>query len=227
MRVNLKKILNGSLKLIVVILIGICVYYLYLQHTANKRSNWLQLAGNFSNKIYLNSYCKCRPKVSIERHNIFENVYKKDDYYIIFENGEEKKTVTQLLEKNLLQKERVFINPRFTCDLNHVLSHGPNKKVIGYSLYGTHVGYSRLFGFIAQQAKVLFPDWIIRVYYDDTIDKSIICQLECNYDTIHFCHVNKIPFKNTTNIDLFSNNLDSASKSMISNDLSHVHGMMW
>ena len=108
-----------------------------------------------------------------------------------------------------------------------MLTHGPNKKVMGFTLYGKNLGYSSLFDLIAQQAKILFPDWIIRIYYDDTIDKSVICNLECKYDTIYFCHVNKIPFNNANNIDLFKTNHDSNIKSLISNDLSHVHGMMW
>ena len=53
---------------------------------------------------------------------------------------------------------------------------------------------------MSKTIKKLYPEWIIRVYHDDTIDSNIICELECQKDSnnnlldnIVFCDVNNLP----------------------------------
>ena len=51
---------------------------------------------------------------------------------------------------------------------------------------------------------------IFRIYHDDTIDESIICELECAKDeenkallnNVDFCNVKKIPQNAEKNLDL-------------------------
>ncbi len=59
-----------------------------------------------------------------------------------------------------------------------------------------------------ESAKKFYPDWTIRIYHDDSIDHSIICDLECIKDekedylnNIDFCDVKKIPKTLDTSVD--------------------------
>ena len=80
-----------------------------------------------------------------------------------------------------------------------MLRRGPNQKIIGISLYGLDNRYYDSIKLIAKRATKFYPDWIIRIYYDDTINFSIICDLECLQsdgkflDNIDFCYSNEIP----------------------------------
>ena len=180
-------------------------------------------------KVYFESYCQCRRRVFVEQHPVFKSFYRKDDYYILFESDIEKKTLKAIGKQNVIHDKKIFVNPRFTCDLNHVLTHGPNVKVLSFSLYGQHKGYNYLIETIVKTAQKLYPDWIIRIYYDNSIDKSIICNLECKYESIYFCNVNYIPFKYINNIDLFNMDQDKSTlrKDETSNNLTYVNGMKW
>ena len=92
----------------------------------------------------------------------------------------------------------------FTCDLYNVLRRGYGQKVVSYSLYGSNPIYYTEIKKISQQVAKYFPDWIIRIHYDDTLNKSIICEYEClkddvtgkYVDNIDFCNINQIPFGN-------------------------------
>ena len=108
--------------------------FFFFDHQTNKNTTWVDLTGESSSYLTLKSYCSCRPNVSLERHDTFDNVYKKNDYYLIFDQSSNDKL--KLKKKYGLDNEKVFSNPRFTCDLDRVLSHGPNKKVLGYAYYG-------------------------------------------------------------------------------------------
>jgi len=52
------------------------------------------------------------------------------------------------------------------------------KKIISYSLYGSHPKYC--YGILCnvEQAKIIYPDWICRIYYDDTVPISTISELQ-------------------------------------------------
>ena len=226
MRIYFKRFVSKWLKLFLSIVFILTIIYLFRYHGSRKRSNWIELTGESADKVTLSPFCSCRKSVLIEKHVLFSNVYKKDDYYILFETSKTNTLNDFLAEQPGLDKEKIFVNPRFTCDLDKVFTHGPNKKVLGYAYYG-NAGYGKLIEYITNQAKELYPDWIIRVYYDKTIDKSMICDLECRYENIYFCDVNKIPFKYQTGIDFFKAKEDAHLKNLIENDLAHVHGMMW
>jgi hypothetical protein len=96
---------------------------------------------------------------------------------------------------------KTFEQLELTCDLYKVLKRGKHQRVIGFSLYDKKHIYERYLTDNAKAAKEFYPDWTIRIYHDDTINKSIVCDLECKRDPItgvllnnvDFCDVTKIP----------------------------------
>jgi hypothetical protein len=89
---------------------------------------------------------------------------------------------------------------KITCDLYNVFSRGPNQKVIGLSLYGNDPFYYNSIKTISKLAKKYYPGWVVRIYYDFSINDTAICELEClkendeYINNVDFCNVNKIPF---------------------------------
>ena len=59
-------------------------------------------------------------------------------------------------------------------------------------------------------ASRFYNDWTIRIYHDDTIDESIICEIECMknsqtnefYNNVDFCNVKQIPKSPLDMLDL-------------------------
>jgi hypothetical protein len=52
---------------------------------------------------------------------------------------------------------------------------------------------------VIEQAKRLYPEWIIRIFHDNSIDTSIICQIECDMSRnsnsrVDFCNIEQLPF---------------------------------
>jgi hypothetical protein len=90
------------------------------------------------------------------------------------------------------------------CDLYKVLRRGNGQKVLSYSLYGSDPLYYSHIKEISKQVTKYYPGWTIRIYYDKSVNQSIICEYEClkdevtgNYtDNIDFCNINQIPFGN-------------------------------
>lgn len=72
---------------------------------------------------------------------------------------------------------------------------------------------------ITRLVKKMYPGWTIRIYHDNSIKNSIICEIECLkdsdknfFDIVDFCNVNKLP------------------KSLVSNkkwSASYIHSMAW
>ena len=90
------------------------------------------------------------------------------------------------------------------CDLYNVLRRGYGQKVISYSLYGSNPIYYSEIAYLSKLVSQYYPDWVIRIHYDKTLNKSIICEYECMkdeltgkyVDNIDFCNINEIPFGN-------------------------------
>lgn len=124
---------------------------------------------NYSSVIELKSDCKCRSNLKIKKIN---NVFTVDEESF----------------------EETF---SFSCDLYKTLRRGKKQNIISYSLYGKNKRYYNLIKQIIKLSKNLYPNWIIRIYYDDSIDKNIICEIECQTDNTDFCNVNKLPVQNS------------------------------
>ena len=144
---------------------------------------------DFFKKIELKSICECHKSHKVfltqNRHNLFQVEYSV--------HGKMKKSY------NFKNQD---IN--FTCDLYSLLKRGKNQKVIGLSLYGTDPLYYNLLKDITKSVKKMYPDWIVRVYYDETILKSTICDIECLkdednklIDNTDFCDINNLPLSLT------------------------------
>ncbi|RNA06753.1 hypothetical protein BpHYR1_019344 [Brachionus plicatilis] len=107
---------------------------------------------------------------------------------------------------DLLYKESSL---RFTCNIDKVLRHGSKQKVVSYSLYGKDKRYYRIIQDLPKLTKQFYPDFLIRIYHDDSIDRSIICKIECEFDHVDFCDISKIQLKDSDT------------------NLNQVHSMIW
>lgn len=119
--------------------------------------------------------------------------------------------------KYIIELENKFFvlnsEPVLTCDLHKTLKRGPNQKVITYSLYGKNPRYYKLLKELIVKVKEMYPDYVMRIYHDDSVKRSLICQNECSNSHVDFCNVHKIPLSLTESNRVL--------------DLKNVHAMMW
>ena len=156
----------------------VIMYFLYfemLQKQSTKSLNYF---------LKLKSNCECR----------------KEEIFV--ENLTTKYRVSKGKILNVYEIEKTKVNlESITCDLYNVFRRGPNQKVIGISLYGSDDRYYKSLKIIAKQAAKHYSDWIMRIYYDNSVIKSTICDIECLrddddgklLDNVDFCYINKIP----------------------------------
>jgi hypothetical protein len=62
------------------------------------------------------------------------------------------------------------------------------KKIISFSLYGSDLRYSKGMICNIELAKIIYPDWICRVYYDDSVSSNTISILE-TYDNVELINM--------------------------------------
>jgi hypothetical protein len=119
-----------------------------------------------------------------------------------------KKDFIELNSRCSCRKEKIIIyefnkdHENTNCDLFNVLRRGYGQKIVSYSLYGTKELYYKELKYLSELVTKYYPTWTIRIYYDDTINSTVICEYEClkneitgNYvDNIDFCNINEIPF---------------------------------
>ncbi|CAF0738142.1 unnamed protein product [Brachionus calyciflorus] len=136
---------------------------------------------------------------TIDLNSLYQNVNrplcdcKKNEKIEIVRTEEKIRIKTTNKDYTLTLDE--FINSKMSCNANSVLKRGPNQKVISYSVFGTNPFYFRYLELILKTAKIVFPDWVVRFYHDDSFDKKFICNLECKYDNVDFCNVNKLLYQ--------------------------------
>ncbi|CAF0887630.1 unnamed protein product [Brachionus calyciflorus] len=140
----------------------------------------------------LTSDCECK-------RNEFVELYQKlnGNYLVRF------KQATYELDPN----KHVF-----TCDLYNTLKRGPNQKVISYSLYGKDERYYKLIYDTAKKIEKIYPDHLIRIYHDESLDKSFMCDLECSQRHVDFCNIKKLPLdtfnkSNYLNVDFINSRM--------------------
>ncbi|CAF0858725.1 unnamed protein product [Brachionus calyciflorus] len=151
----------------------------------------LNTYGSFTQVLKHECQCFSHEKVLIKKHNLF--------YYDL-----------EFMNKVYRYNWNL---PLFTCDLFRSIKRGPNQKIISYSLYGKDEFYYKLITNLTQRVSEVYPDYVMRIYHDDSIDKSIICQLECSNSHVEFCDINKIPLS-----------LNDLNKVL---NLDYIHAMMW
>ena len=217
---KLRKYESTLKRLIILILLLLLVYYresiylsYYSRYYLDTDSVYKSKLRNFDGRNFkYNSLCNCR------RDTIY--LEKTDTEYLVstsYGKSNENDTSIKFLKYKIPTQK--FENSIFLCDMFNVLRRGLNLKVLSYSLYGQNRFYYDNIFEIARLAKKHYPDWIVRIYYDESIDKSIICEIEClkyknNFnlflDNVDFCNVEKLPY--------------DTSKLWNAN---YMHGMTW
>jgi hypothetical protein len=138
--------------------------------------------------LKLTSKCECRKKQVLL-------IVKKDTSILVVLDDQ----ATGIRKKLLTQPADDFNKRVLTCDMYNVLRRGEKQKVLGYSLYGKNNMFYAPLNQTAKTAKQLYKDWTMRVYYDNSIDTSVICQVECAaddnglfLDVVDFCNVSEM-----------------------------------
>lgn len=135
------------------------------------------------------SDCECRHSIGLARDS------KNAELYNVYELNDKKRRAGKLLYK-LTQGE--YGKATLTCNLYASLRRGKHQRVVAYSLFGQRQAYYNKLKILAKTVKKLYPGWFVRVYYDKSVNKSIICQVECQkldgelVDNFDFCNVEKL-----------------------------------
>ena len=168
-----------------IVILFLCVNNLFKTINLNQgsdESNSLNL-NNFQETNIFKPKCSCQNyKIILKREDSKYNVYKLSNYGF-----------THLYEISTSRLDSSVL----TCDYFSSLKRGPNQKIISYSLFGKNLKYYEQLDKIIQQAKLYFPDWVIRIYYDSTINEDVICKYECQVNQhgrefIDFCNVKSL-----------------------------------
>jgi hypothetical protein len=88
--------------------------------------------------------------------------------------------------------ENELLESRFTCGLYNLLKRGRNQKVFAYSLYGQKERYYEKLSEIVKQVREFYPNWIVRIYHDNTVNKNVTCDIECAEDNVDLCDINEM-----------------------------------
>lgn len=146
--------------------------------------------------INFRSKCECR-KNQVVNLRLIDNFYRTR---VISLTDIDKNTTYEIIKEYSINREQ-FESSIFTCSLYNTLRRGPNTKVLSYTLYGRNPHYYKDLFDLVKRAKEVYPDWVVRVHYDQSINSSFICELEClknvndsYYDHVDFCNIEKLPF---------------------------------
>ncbi|CAF0910827.1 unnamed protein product [Brachionus calyciflorus] len=159
---------------------------------------------NYNRLKYLNFYSNCN---LIEHENVrtnrILNKNKTEKVYDVTIMTYDKKTNTK--------------NSQLTCDLYNSINRGPKSRVISFALYGNDAIYFKLLKKLVRNIKLKYPGWLMRIYHDNSIDKSVKCKLECMWDQDESRFFDLVDF---CNIEKFPNGLQTIN-------LKYMHGMTW
>lgn len=163
-------------------------YYIYFHLDSDSILN--EYSRDFSaTRLNFQSPCQCDDVNNSNGKDEMILLHKHSNVYTI------KSTTNKGLNYNLTIKD--FESFTFTCDMYNVLRRGPHLKILAYSLYGKEKRYYQSIYQVIEQAKRLYPGWVLRIFHDNSIDTSIICQLKCNGTTsshVDFCDIGNMPY---------------------------------
>lgn len=149
----------------------------------NVKLNWVKIE-----KKSLTPFCECRKETTIRLEEVNSN---RINVHVVNINDSKTDSFNFHFNPNHLVT---------TCDLFNVFRRGLNQKIISYTVYGQDAFYVRYLKLIAQTAKKFYPDWIIRIYHNNSISRSFMCELEClrandgYLDNVDFCDINELDF---------------------------------
>ena len=176
----------------------------------------IEMAYIVLNVYYLNSNCDCKKDKNIA-------IYKYENYYAVKMYNTDKDSAKELYT---ISKDE-FEKSNFTCDLYNVLRRGKSQKVLGFSLYGKNRFYYNKLKNITKQIKELYPGWLMRIHYDESIDKSIICEIECEKNDIDGSIIDNSDFCNINDINLKLAYLENSSRVDLKLNANYMHAMKW
>jgi hypothetical protein len=135
------------------------------------------------------SECECRNDQAV---NIKMLRINRQSYYSV--------SVKNQLKMSYNISKHQFESTILTCNMYNSLRRGPHTKVLSLSLYGKNRFFYDLIRELAVLAKRYYPDWIVRINHDNSIDKRVKCETEClkdeqneYLDNVDFCDVNALP----------------------------------
>ena len=132
--------------------------------------------------VVLRSKCEClkeyRVDIRKDKHFYYSSVILENKYA---------SRISRIVSRNEFETYNI------TCNIFDTLRRGKHQKIIVL----TQVSLESILYF-AKQAKLHYPDWIVRVYYSDEIKLSNRCFLQCLkndddeneqiFDNVDFCH---------------------------------------
>ena len=183
----------------------------YLTNFYKKQTNLIKLVS-----IVFESNCECKKfeQIALNRYETHFEVVSID----IRQNSRK-------LLYNLTFDE--FRELNLTCNLYDSFRRGKFQKILSYTLYGRNYFYYDKLKDINKQIKQLYPAWSMRVYHDNSINDSIICQLKCLNNEKSNTLLDNVDFCNIENdLRLKPMLIDSISNSSTLNGDS-VHAEMW
>ena len=146
-----------------ILFLGILVVIIYYKINNKQQDESIQ-----QYKLEFESDCECK------KNNKIILTYLSDSHYQIdFINKESK----QILKSYFLKNDQ-----NLTCNKFSWLRRGINQKIVSFSLYGKDSFYSSKLINLTRLVKKYYPNWLIRIYHDDTILESIKCEIECHKD---------------------------------------------
>lgn len=135
----------------------------------NQTLYWRPFLLDSSTYTIYKSNCSCHTDI-IEVEETITDIYK---VYII-------KDGSKNLMYNISKKE--YNESIFTCNMYSSLRRGKRQKVISYTLFGTNKFYYDKIRDVSKQIQKFYPDWTMRVYHDSSINRSVVCDIECQTD---------------------------------------------
>ena len=138
-----------------------------LKHHLDPRSSFQHLSISVIEKESFVEQCNCYRKINVTRD--------RNEHHAFLKNN--------------------------TCS-QHSHDRGPNQKIIGFSFYAGHPSRHKTRKYFQgivdnlKQIPDLYPNWILRLYYDLEPDHPLmemLCQLACNDSNIDLCPVRNIP----------------------------------
>jgi len=127
-----------------------------------------------------------------------ENVFLQDDINFPIHGGNYEVLLPWWESVECDDTKSQFINSK---SLPIVESHcsirashlGPGQKVVSFCLYGNYSEYGVGLEDILQRVKILYPNWMVRVYTEPDMYKKHLCPLLVKYNHFHICDVNNLP----------------------------------
>lgn len=141
---------------------------------------------------YYNSNCWCKRDERVRIVTFNSTHFSVEQQQQQQQNVE---TISPQLLYYISKVEFMSKSTKFTCNSYVTLKRGPHQNVISYSLFGTKPFYSKKLRKLSEQVRERYPPgWLIRVYHDQTINRSLICDIECAHagNVVDFCDVEKI-----------------------------------